>query len=138
MLVDDKFLNRICRKAKESPRLRTNYNLHDTLDAKAQRLFNALEPRTEIPIHRHRHTSETYILLRGRLDVLFHNDSGEITERLALDPAAGRYGVHIPAGQWHSLEVIDSSVIFEVKDGPYTPLLPEDILEFSNEVDVKG
>ena len=129
MLLDDKLLDGVTLAAKESPRLRMNYNLHESLDAKAQRLFNALEPGTELPVHRHRHTAETYILVRGRLDVIFYDDQKNETARYGLDPREGRYGVHIPAGQWHTLEVHESgTVIFEVKDGPYTPLSPEDVL----------
>ena len=130
MLLDEKLLDEITQAAKASPRLRMNHNLHERLDAKAQRLFNALEPGTELPIHRHRHTAETYILVRGRLDVVFYDDAKRETERYCLDLAAGRFGVHIPAGQWHTLEVHESgTVIFEVKDGPYMPLAPEDVLK---------
>lgn len=82
-----------------------------------------------MPIHRHRFTSETQLLLRGVMDVMFYDDSGCETARFRIDPAHGQYGVNIPIGQWHSLEVIESAVLFEAKDGPYTPLTPEDILE---------
>lgn len=106
-----------------------NFNLHDSLDAKAQRLINVLLPGTILPIHRHRHTAETYILLRGKMIVVFYNDMGAQTARHLLDTAAGNYGVQIPAGQWHTIEVIEPSAIFEVKDGPYTPLQPEDMMD---------
>ena len=76
MIIDDDLLNRIAGQAKECNRLRMNYNLHDSLEAKAQRLLNALELGTALPIHRHRHTTETYILLRGCIDVLFYDDLG--------------------------------------------------------------
>ena len=128
MILDKALLDSITTKARESERLRMNYNLHDSLDAKAQRLFNALEPGTHLPIHRHKHTAETYILLRGRIDVLFYNDHGVVVERYELDPKREIYGVHIPKGQWHTIEVHESSVIFEVKDGPYMPIDPSDIL----------
>jgi cupin fold WbuC family metalloprotein len=128
MILDKALLDSITTKARESERLRMNYNLHDSLDAKAQRLFNALEPGTELPIHRHQHTAETYILLRGRIDVLFYDDYGNLTKRYKLDPERSSYGVHIPKGQWHTLTVHESAVIFEVKDGPYAPLEPCDIL----------
>lgn len=128
MILDKSLLDEITAKAHESERLRMNYNLHDSLDAKAQRLFNALEPGTNLPIHRHQHTAETYILLRGRIDVLFYDEEGNITQRYELDPECGNYGVHIPQGQWHTLSVRQSAVIFEVKDGPYAPLEPCDIL----------
>lgn len=128
MIIDSKLLDEITAKAEASPRLRMNFNLHESLDAKAQRLLNVLLPGTPLPIHRHPHTAETYILLRGKMFVIFYNFLGEQIERHLLDPSAGNYGVNIPAGQWHGIEVIEPSTIFEVKDGPYTPLAPEDIL----------
>lgn len=128
MIIDSKLLDEITAKAEASPRLRMNFNLHESLDAKAQRLLNVLLPGTPLPIHRHPHTAETYILLRGKMFVIFYNSLGEQIERHLLDPSAGNYGVNIPAGQWHGIEVIEPSTIFEVKDGPYTPLAPEDIL----------
>lgn len=128
MIIDKTLLDEVSERAKSSERLRMNYNLHDSLDAKAQRLLNALEPGTILPIHRHRHTAETYLLLRGRIDVVFYNDMGGVTERYELNPEENRYGVHIPKGQWHTIEVRESSVIFEVKDGPYTPIEPEDMM----------
>lgn len=128
MIIDENLLNEVSAKAKTSERLRMNLNLHDSLDAKAQRLLNALEIGTVLPIHRHPHTSETYILLRGKIRVMFYNNKKIETDAFLLEPSSGSYGVHIPAGQWHTLEVLESgSVIFEVKDGPYTPLGKEDI-----------
>ena len=106
-----------------------NYNFHESLEDKAQRLINVLLPGTSLPIHRHRHTAETYLLLRGKMCVVFYDGLGAQTERFLLDPEIGNYGVHIPKGQWHGIEVIEPSAIFEVKDGPYTPLTPEDILD---------
>lgn len=128
-LIDEALLDEVTLLAQESPRLRMNHNFHDSLEAKAQRLLNALEPGTQLPIHRHPHTAETYLLLRGRIKVLYYNDRKEMTESVLLDPKEGVYGVHIPAGQWHTLEVLESgSVIFEVKDGPYSPLAEKDML----------
>ena len=129
MIIDDQLLDNVAAKAEESPRLRMNYNLHDSLEAKAQRLINVLLPGSPLPIHRHRHTAETYVILRGKMFVVFYNDMGAQTERYLLDPTQGNYGVQIPAGQWHGIEVIEPSAIFEIKDGPYTPLEPEDILD---------
>lgn len=128
MIIDDKLLDKVAREAAESPRLRMNYNLHESLDAKAQRLINVLLPGTPVPVHRHTSTDETYMLLRGRMWVVFYNDLGAETERVMLDPRQGLYGVQIPKGQWHTVEVMEPSAIFEVKDGPYQPLAPEDIL----------
>lgn len=127
--IDTNLLNGVTAQAKESPRLRMNYNFHASLEAKAQRLLNALEPGTVLPVHRHPHTAETYLLLRGRIRVMFYNEAKEETESTVLDPLTGDYGVYIPAGQWHTLEVLESgSVLFEVKDGPYTPLGEDDLL----------
>lgn len=128
MILNKELLDNITVKAEETPRLRMNYNLHDSLDAKAQRLINVLLPGTVLPIHRHRNTAETYVLLRGKMFVVFYNDLGMQIERYLLDPSLGNYGVQIPVGQWHGIEVIEPSAIFEVKDGPYIPLRPKDIL----------
>lgn len=129
MIINNELLDEVTIKAEESTRLRMNFNLHESLDAKAQRLINVLLPGTVLPIHRHKHTAETYVLLRGKMFVVFYNDLGAQVERYLLDPTIGNYGVQIPAGQWHGIEVIEPSAIFEVKDGPYTPLQPEDILD---------
>lgn len=128
MLIDTELLDKVSDQAATSPLLRMNYNLHTNLDAPAQRLLNALEPGTALPIHRHNHTAETYVLLRGRIDVMFYSADGTETGRFHLNPLTGGYGLHIPLGQWHTLEVLESSVILEVKDGPYIPLSLEDIL----------
>ncbi len=128
MIINDKLLDKVTIEAEVSPRLRMNYNLHESLDAKAQRLINVLLPGTPLPIHRHKHTAETYVLLRGKMFVVFYDDLGGQIERFLLDPTQGNYGVQIPQGQWHTVEVIEPSAILEVKDGPYTPLQPEDIL----------
>ena len=128
MIINDELLDRVTAEAEASPRLRMNFNIHESLDDKAQRLINVLLPGTPVPIHRHRHTAETYALLRGRMFVIFYNDLGEQVERFLLDSKIGNYGVNIPKGQWHGIEVIEPSAILEVKDGPYMPLQPEDIL----------
>lgn len=130
MILDNKLFDNLIQQAKESPRLRAHLNLHDSLDANAQRLLVALEPGTEMPIHRHPVTNETQMVLKGRMKVLFYNDNKEVTEEYDLCPREGRYGIHTPKGQWHTLEVIESgTVILEVKDGPYAPSSPEDILK---------
>ena len=129
MIINDDLLNKVTKEAEDSPRLRMNHNFHESLDAKAQRLINVLLPGTVLPIHRHRHTAETYVLLRGKMFVVFYNDLGAQTERFLLDPAIGNHGVNIPRGQWHGIEVIEPSAIFEVKDGPYMPIGPEDIMD---------
>ncbi len=128
MIINDQLLNKVAAEAEISARRRMNFNLHDSFEAKVQQLINVLLPDTVIPVHRHRHTAETYVLLRGKMFVVFYNDMGAQTMRYLLDPAQGKYGVQIPKSQWHTIEVIEASTIFEVKEGPYTPLGPEDIL----------
>jgi cupin fold WbuC family metalloprotein len=128
-LIDKSLLDKVSIEAQQNPRLRMNYNFHTSMDAKSQRLLNALQPGTVLAVHRHPHTAETYVLLRGRLKVLFYNDRGEITETAVLDPLKGMYGINIPAGQWHTVEVLEpDTVIYETKDGPYMPLGNENIL----------
>ena len=130
MLIDNRLLDEVTMKAKESPRLRMNYNLHDSFDSKAQRLFNAMEPGTIVPIQRHQNTDETMILIRGKMKVFLHDMYGNVTNSVLVSPDNGVFGVHIKKGQWHSVEVLESgTVMFEVKEGPYAPLSNEDIIE---------
>jgi cupin fold WbuC family metalloprotein len=128
MLIDDKLLDSIRSEAKVSPRLRMNYDLRNSVEDGSQRMLNAVEVGTVIPIHRHRGTSETQIFMRGVVDVVFYDDSGKETERFHIDPKHGTYGVQVPAGQWHTLEVIEPAVLFESKDGKYNPLSDKDFL----------
>lgn len=128
-LIDDEFLDKLSKEARASSRLRMNFNFHESLDAKAQRLLNAIEPGSVVPPHRHKHTAETYIVLRGSLKVYIYESDGSVKSEHILDPCEGKYGIEIPAGVYHNLEVIDrNTVIFEAKEGPYIPVLPEDVL----------
>lgn len=128
-LIDSDLLDHVASEAQQSVRLRMNYNFHESAESLSQRLIHSLEPGTSLPIHRHMHTQETYILLRGRIRVLFYNSDKSILEQVELNPLMGTYGVNIPAGQWHTIEVLESgSAIFECKDGPYTPMGAEDML----------
>jgi cupin fold WbuC family metalloprotein len=129
-IIDKKLLDKVSDKAKSNVRLRMNHNLHPSLDSNAQRLLNALEPGTVIPIHRHSDTSETYVILRGSLNMLLFNDKKELTARVELNPLKGKYGIDLPKNQWHTLEVLETgTIIFEVKDGPYKALEPIDVLK---------
>ena len=129
-IIDEKMLDSVSAVAKSSERLRMNHNFHKTLEASCQRMLNALETGTFVPIHRHRHTAETYVLLRGKLKIFFYNEEKVIIEEKVLDLSHGCYGVHIPAGVWHSMEVLEcGTVIFETKDGPYIPITEQDILK---------
>jgi len=128
-LIHSALLDQISGEAKSCARLRMNHNFHASASSQSQRLINALEPETSLPVHRHMHTDETYILLRGSIRVMFYNSDKSLLEEVVLDRSLGNFGVNIPAGQWHTLEVLESgSAIFECKDGPYTPLSPEDLL----------
>lgn len=129
-IINDDLLKKVSKKAKESERLRMNYNLHNSLDAPVQKLLNALEPDTELAIHRHTTTSETYLLLKGEIKVVFFDDDKKVTNEFILNPEKGNYGIDIPAGQWHTIEVLKTdSVIFEVKEGPYKSIGSKDILK---------
>ena len=130
MIITYQILDTISPQAKESPRLRMNYNLHETLDAKVQRLFNAMEPGTVIPIQRHQNTAETLMLVRGKMKVVLYDDNKNVIEEAILSHELGNYGVHIPEGAWHCVEILEpDTVMFEVKEGPYAPLASEDIME---------
>lgn len=128
MLIDNNLLNTLQKEAAESPRLRMNRDMRNSAEDKSQRMLNALEVGTILPIHRHRNSSETQILLRGKIDVIFYDDNGAEVERFHLNPRNGMYAVNVPIGQWHNLEVIEPAVIFEAKDGAYTPLAEEDVI----------
>ncbi len=129
MIINDQLLDDIQEKATESPRRRMNMDLRNSSEDNSQRMLNVLLPGTVVPIHRHRDTSETTMIVRGKLFVVFYNDLGAQTERYLLNPTTGNYGVQIPKGQWHAVEVIEPSTIFEVKDGPYVPITPEDTMD---------
>ncbi len=129
MKLNQELLDGLVAQAKESPRLRAHYNLHETLDAKAQRLFIALEPGTMLPIHRHRATQETQIVIKGRIRVFFYHPDKTVKESFDVACGTDTFGVQIPKGEWHNLEVLEpDTVILEVKDGPYIPSAPEDLL----------
>ena len=120
-IVDKELLDSVTEKAKNSPRLRMNYNFHEDLSDKCQRLLDALEPGTVMPIHHHK-VDEMFVILRGSLKVNTYNDDGEVIQSVVLSPSQGRYAVNIKAGEWHSVESLESgTIIMEVKEGPYIP-----------------
>mgnify|MGYP000904603346 CR=1 FL=1 len=130
IIIDEQLLDEISVEASENNRLRKNFNLHNSFDDKVQRLLNAMEPGTEVPIHRHLNTVETYFVIRGSLIVSIYDDMKKPVRTVTLNPTNGKYGVTIPVGEWHSVEVIDKgTVIFEVKEGPYIPITEENILK---------
>ena len=119
-IIDKQLLDDVSVKAKDSPRLRMNFNFHHSLDEKCHRFLNAVEPGTEVPIHKHPTKDETFVILRGKVRVTTHNDDGSIIDDIILCPEEGRYGVNIPKGVWHTIEALEAgSVIFECKEGPF-------------------
>ena len=129
MVIDKALLDTVSAQAKESPRLRMNYNFHQSLDEKCHRFLNAVEPGTEVPIHKHPTKDETFVILRGKVRVTTHNDDGSIIEDVVLCADEGRYGVNIPKGVWHTIEALaPNSVIFECKEGPFVPHEKDEIL----------
>ncbi len=129
-VIDDRLIEQVVEEAKRSPRLRMNYNFHQSLEDKCHRFLNALEMGTEIPVHHHPTKDETFILLKGRVRVSTYNDDGSVMESVVLCPEEGRYGVDIPKNVWHNLECLEpGSVIFEVKEGPFVPHEVEGILK---------
>ena len=118
--INKELLDSVSEKAKVAPRLRMNYNFHQSLDEKCHRFLNAVEPGTEVPIHKHPTKDETFVILRGKVKVTTHGDDGSIIDSVVLSPEDGQYGVNIPKGVWHTLESLESgSVIFECKEGPF-------------------
>ena len=129
MIIDTKILDELTARAKESPRLRMNLDLRNSPEDLSQRMLNALEPGTVLPVHRHLKSSETVVCLRGHLREIFCADDGQVTEVVDMTPGGACVGLNIPRGQWHTVEVLESgTVILEVKDGPYAPLSEEEIL----------
>ena len=131
MEIDNKFISKLLSEAAENPRLRQNYDLRTSSDDNSQRMLNALLPSTVVSIHRHPHSTENVLLLHGKLIEVFYEEerAGEgiekdvrrlhETARIVLDPSSGNYGCVVPAGVWHTVEVLEPSVIYEAKDGKY-------------------
>lgn len=121
--IDKLLIERLFEQAKNSPRLRMNYDLRTSSADTSQRMLNALLPGTEVPIHRHESTSETVVCICGRLEEIIYEEMPDGTfnevSRHLLCPTEGKYGIQIPAGAWHTIQVLEPSVIFEAKDGAY-------------------
>lgn len=129
-VIDNELLDKVSLEAKESPRLRMNFNFHQSLDDKCHRMLNAVEPGTDIPIHRHPDKDESFVILRGKVRSTTYNDDGSVIDSVILSQEDGIYGVDIPKNVWHKLESLEpASVIFECKEGPYVPHEEEGILE---------
>ena len=131
MIINQATLDELTVQAKASPRLRMNFDLRNSAEDKSQRMLNALEPGTPMPIHRHQKTSETVVCLRGRLVWEFYDElERHCTEAIELSPNGPVVALNVPKGQWHSIRVLESgTVILECKDGAYEPLSDVDILK---------
>ena len=128
MIISNQIIDNLIAEAKASPRLRKNYNLHASTSDSVQRMFNAMEPGTIVPIHCHKSVNETMILLRGKMKVIEYDENYSPTSTI-LDINSGNIGVHIKSCVWHTVEVLEEgTVVFEVKEGPYQPLSEDDIL----------
>lgn len=129
MIITKEILDELMSKAKENPRLRYNLDMRNTADDQSQRMLNALEPGTVMPIHRHKASSETVIIIRGRIRWLFYDEQGLITESTELWSDGDVRMLNVEKGRWHSLVCLESgSVLFEAKDGPYHPLEEDEIM----------
>ena len=130
LVIDNDLLNSLTKQAKASPRLRQNLDLRNTPDDTSQRMLNAIEPGSVVPVHRHRNTSETVAILRGRLVEDFYDGSGHTClKSIELSPDGPVSALIVPMGQWHTVRSLESgTVIMETKDGHYEPLGPEDII----------
>ena len=129
MKITQALLDELTAAAQASPRLRLNYDLRNSAADGSQRMLNAIEPGSPLPIHRQRKSSETVVCLRGRLVEEFYDEDGRLGETVELMPGGPTVAVNIPIGQWHTVRSLKSgTVILEVKDGPYEPISEEDML----------
>jgi len=129
MNITQQLLDKLTEEAKASPRLRMNMDLRNSAEDKSQRMLNALEPGTIMPIHRHHGSSETVAILRGRIQWIFYDETGVETERVTLDADGDMRCLIAERDRWHSLECLESgSVILECKDGAYRPLVEDEIM----------
>lgn len=129
MVIDKKILDSLTEQAKISPRLRCNLDLRNSAEDQSQRMLNALEPGTIMPIHRHHGSSETVVVLRGKIRWLFYDEQGNETEQVTLDANGDIRMLNVERDRWHSLECLESSVLFETKNGAYHPLASEEVME---------
>ena len=128
MIIDKTILDSLTAQAQASPRLRMNLDLRTTPEDNSQRMLNAIEPETVMPIHRHRSSSETVVCVRGHFEEYFYDDDGRLTDTVDMYP--GGPVINIPPGQWHSLKSLESgTVLLECKDGAWTPLKEEDVMK---------
>lgn len=122
MIIDNKLMDELSAQAKANPRLRKNYDLRNSENDNSQRMLNAIEPGTIMPIHRHPDTSTSVIIVRGKMRQNFYDDNGILTESVILDSEGEMRCVQIEQGRWHNLESLESgTILFEAKDGIWEP-----------------
>ena len=119
MIIDKELINRLLKQAEVNPRKRVNYDMRTSPEDGSQRMLNAMQPGTEVAVHRHPMSDENIIAIMGRLDVILLEDGIHESERYHLCPSEGRFGCQVPKGVWHTVEVFEPSVIYEAKDGKY-------------------
>ena len=130
MVLTTELLDALSAKAKTNERLRMNYDLRTSPDDQSQRMLNAMEPGTVLPIHRHTTTCETIVMLRGSIKEMFYDDKGNLTESIVLKAGTEPSAMNIPKGVWHNLECLEpGTILFEAKDGPFEPRREEDTME---------
>ena len=130
MVITKELLDKLSAEAKESPRLRMNYDLRNSAEDGSQRMLNALEPGTVLPIHRHTASSEIVTIVRGAIREFFYDENGQQTEAITLRFGEGIPMLVVPKGVWHNLECLEpGTIIYESKDGAYEPMRAEDVME---------
>lgn len=128
MVIIQSILDELSEQAKSSPRLRQNLDLRNTPGDNSQRMLNAIEPGTIMPIHRHKNTTETVICIRGHFEEHLFDEKGTLSETIDMVP--GGNIINIPKGQWHSLKSLESgTILFSAKDGKYSPLAEDEIMD---------
>ena len=128
MIIDNKILDELTAQAKASPRLRMNLDLRNSAEDNSQRMLNAIEPGTVLPIHRHMNSSVTIVCVRGHFEELLYDDSGNLIE--AIDMRPGGNVINLPIGQWHTIKSLESgTVLLEVQDGKWEKMREEDVIK---------
>ena len=138
--IDDALLSEVADKARQAERLRINYNFHRTTDEAVNRLLNVMNRGSYLPVHRHLSPdrTESCVVVKGKIGLSIYDDSGHEVERRVIGPDCGCYGFDIEAGVWHGLVVLeDDTTLFEIKQGPYAPITPENLAPWTPAVDDK-
>ena len=129
MEINKELLDALTAQAKASPRMRMNLDLRNSAEDGSQRMLNAIEPESQVPVHRHKKTSETVVVLRGRMVEEYYSDEGVCEASYEVSPQGPVYALNIPAGTWQTLRSLESgTVILEMKDGPFEPIGEDDVM----------